>query len=219
MKGRFLLTSAGITNASIGVALLELVGKPASEVNALFIPTAANVVEGDKGWLIENLEQMKKANFKKLDVLDIADVPKAVWEPRMVAADVICFGGGNEQYLAKVLRDSGVTLVLPKLLEGRVYMGISAGSMVAGKFLSYEMTKVIFPEEVSEPLADPLAFIDCLFIPHLNSSYFSQIRKEVLEKNREHFDYPLYACDDNSALKIVDGRIGVVSEGEVVAIK
>src|SRR5215212_9389466 len=38
---RFLLTSAGIKNASIHEALVALLGKPIAESNALCIPTAA----------------------------------------------------------------------------------------------------------------------------------------------------------------------------------
>ncbi len=36
---KFLLTSAGIKNTSINNALVELLGKPISESNALCIPT------------------------------------------------------------------------------------------------------------------------------------------------------------------------------------
>lgn len=45
---KFLLTSAGVVNASIEKALLELVGKPANEITVAFVPTAAAMVAGDK---------------------------------------------------------------------------------------------------------------------------------------------------------------------------
>lgn len=215
---KLLLTSAGITNKSIAKALIDLIGKPASEISVLFIPTAANTVEGDKGWLIDNLDDFKKQEYKSIDILDIAGVPEKVWRPRMETADLICFGGGNEQYLAKVMRESGVDKVLPEFLKTRVYMGISAGSMVVGQFLSHDLMKVVYPEEVFEELSQPLAYVGCLFIPHLNSDYFTQVRKEVLEKLKVDFTSPLYACDDNSALKIVDGKIEVISEGEYVVL-
>ena len=35
--------------------LFVLTGKPAEELSIAFIPTAANVEEGDKGWLIDDL--------------------------------------------------------------------------------------------------------------------------------------------------------------------
>jgi dipeptidase E len=105
---KFLLTSAGVTNGSISKAIIALVGKSASDISVLFIPTAANTVEGDKGWMIDNLVQFKKQEYKSVDILDIAGVPEKVWRPRMEAADLNCFDGGNEQYLAKVIRESGI---------------------------------------------------------------------------------------------------------------
>lgn len=52
---KLLLTSAGITNKSIAKAVLDLTGLPAKEIKLVFIPTAANVEEGDKEWLIDDL--------------------------------------------------------------------------------------------------------------------------------------------------------------------
>jgi dipeptidase E len=211
---KFLLTSAGITNRSIAEAIADLVCKPENEISVLFVPTAANTVKGDKSWLDDDVTEFKKQGYKSVDVFDIASADERDWRPKMEVADLICFGGGNEQYLAKVMRDSGVDKALPDLLKTRVYMGISAGSMVVGQFLSNNLMKVVYPEESFEELAAPLAYVDCLFIPHLNSEYFAHVRKEVLEKYKADFAYPLYACDDDSALKVIDGKIEVVGEGE-----
>jgi len=52
---KLLLTSSGLTNKSIAKALLDLAGKPFSELNLVFIPTAANVEKGDKDWLLQDL--------------------------------------------------------------------------------------------------------------------------------------------------------------------
>jgi dipeptidase E len=41
---RFLLTSAGIKNTSIHDALVDLLGKPIAESNALCIPTATHAL-------------------------------------------------------------------------------------------------------------------------------------------------------------------------------
>ena len=215
---KFLLTSAGITNESIAKSITDLVGKPAAEISVLFIPTAANVVEGDKSWLVDNINEFKKQNYKLFTILDIASAPNKIWKSKMEAADLICFGGGNEQYLAKVIRESGIDKELPELLKTRVYMGISAGSMVAGQFLSFDLMKIVYPEELFEQLAPPLAYVDCFFIPHLNSEYFTQVRKEILEKYKQDFTFPLYACDDDSAVKVVDGKIEIVSEGEYLIL-
>ena len=93
-------------------------------------------------------------------------------------------------------------------------MGISAGSMVAGQFLSPELLKIVYPEDNFDGELEPaLGLVNCNFIPHLNSSSFPQARKEILQ-SLENLTVPLYALDDQSALKIVDGNIEIVSEGE-----
>ena len=46
---RFLLTSAGISNKSIHIALVDLLGKPIAESSALCIPTAVYAMPGGAG--------------------------------------------------------------------------------------------------------------------------------------------------------------------------
>ncbi|MCG2808784.1 MAG: hypothetical protein L6275_00345 [Candidatus Portnoybacteria bacterium] len=57
---KLLLTSAGITNKSIAQAVLDLTNLPAEKIKLAFIPTAANVEEGDKDWLIDDLIHFKE---------------------------------------------------------------------------------------------------------------------------------------------------------------
>ena len=71
---KLLLTSGGITNASIARALFDLVGKKPEDTTLVFIPTASNVEMGDKGWLIDDLINLKKLNFKSIDIADISAV-------------------------------------------------------------------------------------------------------------------------------------------------
>jgi len=215
---KFLLTSAGITNSVLAKELIDLVNKPPEQTSVLFIPTAANTTTDDKGWLIDNLVQLQKQNFKSIDILDIAGLKEKEWLPHFEAADLICFGGGNEQYLAQIIRDCGLEEKLPQLLEDRVYMGISAGSMVVGQFLSQKIMRVVYPEEVFEEITAPLAYVDCVFIPHLNSDSFVHVRKDVLESLKSETKFSMYSCDDNSALRVVDGKIEAVGEGETLTV-
>ncbi len=212
---KLLLTSAGITTDALARELAELVGKEAAETSVLFVPTAANPILEDKGWLIDNLREFQAQDFKQIDIFDIAGVSAEEWLPHFQAADVLCFGGGNEQYLAKAMRESGVAEKLPEFLETKVYMGISAGSMVMGQFLSHELMKVVYPEEAFDELAPPLGYAECLFLPHLNSEHFTHVREEVLAPLAP-FPYPLYACDDQSALRVMDASITPVGGGKTL---
>lgn len=201
--------------------MIELVGKPVSETSILFVPTAANTIPGDKSWLIKNIEQLQKKGYKSVDVLDIAGVPQQIWQPRFEAVDLIYFGGGDVQYLVKEMRGCGLDTILPELLKARVYMGISAGSIAVAQLLPSVLMEKLYDDDPAEagPQTIPLGLVDCLFVPHFNSEDFEHVRKENVEPFKPQFKYPFYACDDESALKIVDGKIEVVSEGKYLVFQ
>lgn len=216
---KILLTSAGISNTSIEKVLLDLLGKSASETKVVFVPTAANMVADDKSWLIENYNDFLKLGLKSFDIVDISAVPRENWEKRFETADLLVFGGGDEQYLAKAMRESGVADALPELLKTKVYMGISAGSMVVGKLLPSELTKELWPEESFVGSEAGMGMYDFSILPHLNSDYFAHLRTPLIESMKEQFPRTIYALDDTSALKIVDDQIEVVTEGEFLKLE
>ena len=212
---KLLLTSAGLTNDFIAQSLSDLAGKPLSDLKVIFIPTAANTEGEDKGWLIDNLVDFQKRNFKSIDISDIAGIEAENWKKRFMDADVICFGGGNEQYLAKVFEEIKIKDFLLSILETKVYMGISAGSMAAGQFLSHELLRLVYPEETFEKtLAKPLEFYNFSFIPHLNSQWFAHARKENLERLKDGFTTDVYATDDQTAIKIIDNKVEIIGKGD-----
>lgn len=209
---KLLLTSAGLSNASITEALEDLLGKSAKGVKLAFIPTAANVEPGDKGWLIDDLNNFRKAGFE-VDIVDISAIAKEVWLPRLREAEVLFLGGGNTFHLMHWVNKSGLQEELSSLLETRVYAGISAGSCIAGPTI-YNSVQNLFGEKYELEIKEGLGLVNFQFIPHLNSPYFDKIREENLQEASKELTEPVYALDDNSALKIVDGKVEIISEGK-----
>lgn len=214
---RLLLTSAGLTNTSIETAFAELLHKPFTESTITFIPTAANVEPGGKEWLIDNYKQLQKLQWKEFDIVDIAALTKERWLPRIEKADVLVVGGGNAYYLMHWMIESGLESMIPSLLKDKIYVGISAGSMITTKdfSISYTHDLEFYDEEVisEEEIASGLGLVDFHIIPHLNSDYFPKARVENIETFAVKSPDVLYALDDASAVKVVDGTISVVSEG------
>lgn len=209
---KLLLTSAGLSNKSIVGALEKLLDKPAKGVKLAFIPTAANVEEGDKSWLIDDLNNCIKAGFE-VDIVDISALSKNHWLPRLESAEVLLFGGGNTFHIMYWLKESGLQELLPELLETRIYAGISAGSCVTGSTI-YNSVQNLFGEKYELEIKDGLNLVNFQTIPHLNSPYFDKIRKENLEKASQELKETVYALDDNSAIIIENNAVKVVSEGE-----
>lgn len=212
---KLLLTSGGITNKSIADALFDLVGKKPKDTSVVFIPTASNTEIGDKTWLIDDLIDLKKQNFKSIDIADISAVDQKIWKPKLEEADVLFFEGGNTYHLMEWINKSGLVSLLPELLKSRVYVGASAGSMVTSKDLSLRISQIIYEEDLdkTENMIG-LNFVDFYFLPHLNSPYFKKLREDFIRETVQGIPERIYALDDDSALKIVDGKVEVISEGK-----
>ena len=212
---KLLLTSAGFTNNAISNALGDLLNKPFSRTNLVFIPTAANIEEGGKEWLIDDLSNCKKLGFKLIDIIDISALPKDVWEKRLKDADVLLFGGGDTYHLMYWLKKSGLDKMLPKLLEKRVYVGISAGSMVTTKDLSLSTSNKLYSEKVGKiDIKKGLGFIDFQIRPHLNSQHFPKVREKNLRAIAKNITDTIYAIDDDTAIKVNREDVKVISEGK-----
>jgi len=94
-------------------------------------------------------------------------------------------------------------------------VGASAGSMVASKDLSLRISQTIYKEDLDKTENMPgLNFVDFYFLPHLNSPYFKKLREDFIKETVKGMPEKIYALDDNSALKVIDGKVEVISEGK-----
>ncbi len=212
---KLLLTSGGLTNKSIVDSLTNLTKRPFKDLKLAFIPTAANVEIGDKKfWLIKDLEVCKQLGFKEIDVVDISALPKKFWLPRLESANVLLVEGGNTFYLMSWINKSGLSRSLKSLLASRVYVGISAGSIVVTPSLILSQDKRAIVKDMGERVYEKgLGLVNFLVKPHVNSIYFPERTFANVLKESADIASTIYALDDNSALKIDGGKIEVVSEG------
>lgn len=228
-NSKLLLTSSGITNDNIKKALIDLLDKPISDASALFVPTAIYAYpQGIKfGWQV--IKGMGELGWKALGVLELTalpSLPKEIWLPQVEGVDALIVGGGNKFYLSYWMEKSGLFGILPHLIkQGQVYVGASAGSMIVTPGLNFnqdyfQKTGVYHDDEFDEVMpsstgsAKTLGLVDFVIRPHLNANYFPQATLENVKKWAKKVDHPLYVLDDQSALKVIDGKVEVVSLGE-----
>jgi dipeptidase E len=212
---RLLLTSAGITNDSIEKALEELAARPLCELKMAFIPTAANVEEGGKEWLARNLMEFEKLGFLKTDILDISILSKNVLEEKLKDVDILIFGGGDTAYLNDWVIKSELKDLLPEMLKTKVYVGISAGSIITCDKIDIEESEEFFQEKIgADQNIGGLGMVEFYVIPHFNAEYFPNINSENIKRLTENYPNPIYDIDDQTANKLTDAEIEVVSEGE-----
>lgn len=235
-----LLTSSGIQNRSIRGALEDLLGKPIAESNALFIPTAVYPFPGGPGMAWRALSGQGSSvladlGWKSLGVLELSVLPsieEAAWVPTVRDADALLVWGGDPLFLASWMRRSGLTDLLPSLRPEAVYVGVSAGSIAAtttfvetydepprGNEGPVSSEKVVFatPDgDVDRLLVTGrgAGLVDFAVIPHLENPRHPDASLANAEKWAAHIPAPTYAIDDESAVKVVDGTVEVVSEGQ-----
>lgn len=226
---KLLLTSNGLSNDSIANALEQLTGKAPKDVKVAFIPTAANPSRSDKEWLIKDLYNIHKRGYY-VDIIDLVATSSENLKSALEAVDVIFIGGGNTFYLSYWMQKSGFFDMAPELLNTKVYAGISAGSIVSGESLKLTSQAIeneaAFEDEDYELLGPKgqsagraLHIASLVFRPHLNSRYFTLAKEDLLKEKAKGLEWPVYALDDDSALKILDGEIEVISEGEWTLIE
>jgi len=216
---KLLLTSAGIKNASIHDALLELLGKPIADSHALCVPTAGYghpLGTPGKAWNFiagkESRTPMCELGWKSLGVLEVTALPsigKERWEPWVRRADVLLVNGGDALYLCHWMRQSGLANFL-QLLPEIVWVGLSAGSMVMTGRVGEDFVETK-PSITGDDIA--LGVVDFSIFPHLDHPDLPENTMAAAEKWAAGLGCPAYAIDDQTALKVVDGAVEVVSEG------
>jgi len=215
---RLLLTSAGIKNPSIHNALVGLLDKPIAESSALCISTASyghpkagpaaawRFISGN-----EPETPMVELGWTSMGVLELTALPsirQELWVPLVQETDVLLVNGGDPLYLCYWMRQSGLADLLPSLRE-TVYVGLSAGSMVMTPNIGQDFVGWTPPTGGDETLG----LVDFSIFPHLDNEDLPDNTMASAEKWAAGMATPSYVIDDETAIKVVDGAVDVISEG------
>jgi len=215
---KLLLTSGGISNASIHDALIELLGMPIADSNALCIPTAEYghpMCTPASAWRFiagqGSDSHMCALGWKSMGVLELTALPsidKERWVPWVREADVLLVDGGEATYLCHWMRESGMADLLPSLPD-TVWVRVSAGSMVMTPRIGDQFVKW------TPPTGDDstLGVVEFSIFPHLDYEGWPENTMAEAERWAADIAGPAYAIDEQTAIKVTDGIVEVVSEG------
>ena len=213
---KLLLTSAGIKNPSINDAMLELLGKPIAECDALCIPTASygHAPRGIRGAYRfitgQATTPMCELGWKSVGVLELTALPtldRKLWVPLVEEIDVLLVNGGDALYLAHHMLESDLADLLPSL--SAVWVGLSAGSMVMTPRIGEDF-KVWNPPDGGD---SALGIVDFSIFPHVDHPDLPENTMAEAERWAAGLGNPAYAIDDDTAIKVTDGTVEVISEG------
>ena len=214
---KLLLTSGGVTNTSIRDALVDELGKPIADSSALCIPTAEYghpMCTPASAWRFiagQSPSPMCDLGWSSVGVLELTALP-SIGEERWVAwvreADVLLVDGGDATYLCHWMRQSGLADLLPSLPE-TVWVGVSAGSMVMTPRIGDDFVNWRPPTRSDSTLG----VVDFSIFPHLGHELMPENTLAEAERWAADIAGPAYAIDDQTAIKVTDGTVEVVSEG------
>jgi dipeptidase E len=219
---KLLLTSSGVSNASIEEALVGLLGKPIAESSALVSATGMHPFpDGPRGAWRATSGQTESPFFsglgwKSLGVLELTALPsikEESWVPLLQDTDALLVWGGHVMYLCYWMRQSGLADLLPSL-SNLVYLGVSAGSIVMTPYngdADFNLEWLPEGSDVAREGDRALGLVDFTVRVHVDREGFNTMAD--VEEYATGIPVPTYALDDQSAIKVVDGEIEVVSEG------
>ena len=215
---KLLLCSGGVNNPTIRAALVELLGKPIEESTALAIPTASYAhpsVSPHQAWKFiagaEPRSPMVELGWKSVGILELTSLPSIGddrWVEWVREADVLLVNGGDPLYLAHWMRESGLADLFPTLND-TVYVGMSAGSMIMTPRIGEDFVRWQQPGGGNATLG----VVDFAIFPHLDNPGMSGNVMAEAERWAGAMPIPSYAIDDETAIRVVDGAVDVISEG------
>lgn len=235
-----LLTSSGISNDSIHQALVELLGKHISASKALFIPTAIYPFPGGSymayGAIMKDSRYPSLANlgWKSLGILELtalSSIDRKAWVADVEEADAILVWGGDPLYLSYWMQESGLSEILAELPKEKVYVGVSAGSMVTSSTIGecysnepsrkhHAMTREVITFQTPKGelngtlVTGPgIGLVEFGIIPHYHNENHPDASVENAAIWASKLPYPVYALDDQSAIQVTDGEVKIISEG------
>jgi len=221
-------------------SLVQLLGKPINESSALFIPTGVYPFVGGPNYAWWPIGGQKHSalvglGWKSMGLLEItalSSIDRDTWLPAIEETDALLVWGGDPLYLAYWFEQSGLAAVLRSLDKDLVYVGVSAGSMVASTVFgetysspragsgtpltSENMVFNIDGRDISKTFmtAKGAGLTDFAIIPHFNNPN----HQDACGLNAEHWAVKIparvYAIDEQTAITVVAGQAQVISEGE-----
>ncbi|MEK6874923.1 MAG: Type 1 glutamine amidotransferase-like domain-containing protein [Nanoarchaeota archaeon] len=197
---KLLLTSTGLSNKTLVQAFLELISKPVVTITVLFIPTASQS-HVELEYVKESKQELFDLGVRK-DHLKVLQLDHTVTLEDVDDVDVIYVCGGNTFYLLDRMRKSRFDTVVKSLVaKDVVYIGVSAGSIVAGP--SIEIAGMGIPPDENDVAMNDftgLGLVDFVVTPH-----YCKAEKEMVQRYKKVSKYEVVTLTDSQGI-VVEGK-------------
>jgi dipeptidase E len=204
---RLFLTSAGLPSETTEY-FLKLLNKNPKDTKLCFIATAADPSE-DKWFVKKDIERLKELGFRITEI-DLKQENENSLNKKLQDFDVIYVEGGNTFYLLKYVRESGFDKALDKFLKkGGIYVGVSAGAMIAG--LNIESAEWKHLDRNTVNLKD---LTGLKLVPFVISVHIDEKNIGIIKNAAAKTDYPVVALTDKQAILAENDKRIIVGTGK-----
>lgn len=207
---KIILASQGFTTDEIEKEISEIVGKPSSEINIAIINESAYRLDKSKSkrWLIKELSNIEKHIGGKIDFIDFYMQTKQEIKERLLNADLTYIVGGKQHIYSEIFYETDTIDVVREIVQKRVIMGTSAGSIVLGKQIESEK---FWKERYHLTLEDikykDLGIVPFNIIPHFMRKDRINWTKEFFKTTLADNPFTVYGITDEQAIAYIDGKI------------
>ena len=202
-----LLTSAGM---EIKEEILNVLPKPANQIKLAHIITASKA-QKDTSYVDKDVESMRGLGLSVANV-DLEGKKEKDLRDILQPFDVIYVQGGNTFYLLKWVKESGFDAVIEELIgRGKIYIGVSAGSIIAGPDIEIAGWKGFDPNEIGLKDFSGLGCVPFCIFPHYKLEHSSFLKEEIAK-----YSYPVRILSDKQAFLVRDSEVTLVGEGEEI---
>ncbi len=215
---RLLLTSNGLDDPGITNALAQMYGRNFCQMRVAFVPTASTQQAEDKSWLIDDLYRFRGLFPACIDVVELLALPTSEVLHRLSQAEVVVFGGGDTYALHQAIDSLDLREELIELLDQRIYVGISAGSIITNPTLAIASLTSLWPDEIGgnrDASTPGLGLVPFATRPHLHNPAFATSQPQALRQATPQLPHPTYAIADGAALMVIDGQVSPVGSAAV----
>lgn len=175
----------------------------------LYIYTAGDK-QRDEKWQKDDRRSLVRAGFEVIDYT-IVGKTKEIIKRDLKKVDIVYFGGGNTFYLLEKIQETKCAGVIRDFVNsGKIYIGTSAGSMVAGPdiYPFYELPKVKKAPNLKNYKS--LGLVDLVIFPHWGrpSKKESYINQRLA--NNYNFKNKLIILNDYQYVEVKDDWYRIV---------
>jgi len=169
----------------------------------LFIPTATNV---DKYKKYIHLTQKAFEDFGyEVENFDVSIFSEEIAKEKLSEANTVFISGGNTFYLLQELKRKNLTSYLKEKIEnGLLYIGESAGSVIAAPDIEY--ASIVDDKTLATELDDyvGLNLVDFYIVPHFKEEPFVEGSRNTVELYKDKLD-----------LKLINNKEAILVENNV----